>query len=356
MIVVKTIKIDDVLNKEMPIIDVRTPAEFEKFHIPGAVNLPIFTNEEREVVGTTYKQKGTEAAKELGISIVSPQIPFIYKRVKELTNHQEFAVYCWRGGMRSKSLVTIFDMMGLPSRQVEGGIRAYRQKVTAGLEDFAIQTTPYLVLEGLTGTSKTEILTALEKKGYPVIDLEGLAAHRGSVFGRVDLPERSQKEFEAKLYLRLIEIGETPYYIIESESKRLGNIIIPDFILEGKQKGTRIQVHAPLSYRIHTILSTYHPEQHHKEISDAITKIEKRFSNEDKEVINQALEAKNYECIIERLLLYYYDPRYEHKAYENEGNIIHLSYKSLEEGIQLVQNEVDRLEIKLRLEGEKVSL
>jgi tRNA 2-selenouridine synthase len=356
MIVMKKISIDEVLNKKIPLLDVRTPAEFEKFHIPGAVNLPIFSNEEREVVGTTYKQKGTEAAKDLGISIVSPLLPEFYKRAKELTNHQEFAVYCWRGGMRSKSLATIFEMMGLPSLQVEGGIRAYRQKVTTGLENFSTQLTPYLVLEGLTGTSKTEILTALEKKGYPVIDLEGLAAHRGSVFGRVDLPERSQKEFEAKLYHRLKEIGETPYYIIESESKRLGNIIIPDFILEGKQKGTRIQVHAPLSYRIHTILNTYHPEQHHEEITDAIAKIEKRFSCEDKEVIDQALEAKNYAMIIERLLLYYYDPRYEHKAYENEGNIINLSYESLEEGTQLVQNEIDRLDIKLRSEGEKVSL
>ncbi|MCA0173386.1 tRNA 2-selenouridine(34) synthase MnmH [Bacillus sp. RAR_GA_16] len=352
----ETITIDKVLHKGMPLLDVRTPAEFEKFHIPGAINLPIFTNEEREAVGTTYKQKGTEAAKDLGISIVSPQLPDFYKRAKELANHQEFAVYCWRGGMRSKSLTTIFEMMGLSCYQVEGGIRAYRQKVTAGLEIVARQTTPYLVLEGLTGTSKTEILIALEKKGYPVIDLEGLAAHRGSVFGRVDLPERSQKEFEAKLYHRLLEIGETPYYIIESESKRLGNIIIPDFILEGKQKGTRIQVHAPLSYRIQTILNTYHPEQHHEEITDAVSKIEKRFSNEDKEVINQGLETKNYACIIERLLLYYYDPRYEHKAYENEGNITHLSYGSIEEGTQLVQNEVDRFEIKLRLEGEKVSL
>ncbi|WP_273852436.1 tRNA 2-selenouridine(34) synthase MnmH [Guptibacillus spartinae] len=352
----KTIDIDEVLHKEMLLLDVRTPAEFEKFHIPGAINLPIFTNKEREVVGTTYKQKGTEAAKELGISIVSPKLPEFYKRAKEIASHREFAVYCWRGGMRSKSLVTIFEMMGLSCYQVEGGIRAYRQKVTAGLEDFALQTTPYLVLEGLTGTSKTEILMALEKKGYPIIDLEGLAAHRGSVFGRVDLPERSQKEFEAKLYHQMIAIGETPYYIIESESKRLGNIIIPDFILEGKQKGTRIHVHAPLSYRIHTILNTYHPEQHHEEITDAISKIEKRFSSEDKEVINQALETQDYACIIERLLLYYYDPRYEHKAHENEGNIIHLSYGSLEEGIQLVQNEIDRFEIKLRLEGEKVSL
>ncbi len=352
----KTITIDEVLERKMLLLDVRTPAEYEKFHIPGAVNLPIFSNEEREIVGTTYKQKGTEAAKELGISLVSPLLPEFYKRAKEITKGEEFGIYCWRGGMRSKSLTVIFDMMGLPCRQLEGGIRSYRQKVTAGLEYFAIQTIPYLVLEGLTGTSKTEILNDLEEKGYPVLDLEGLAAHRGSVFGRVDLPERSQKEFEAMLYHRLEEIGETSYYIIESESKRLGNIIIPEFILEGKQKGTRIQVHAPLSYRIRTILNTYHPEHHHEEIIGAINKIEKRFSNEDKEVIANALAENDYALIVERLLIYYYDPRYEYKAYENEGNIINLTYDSLEEGTKLVQNEVDRFEIKLRSEGEKVSL
>ncbi len=352
----KTITIDEALERKIPLIDVRTPAEYKKFHIPGAVNLPIFSNEEREVVGTTYKQKGTEAAKVLGISLVSPSLPEFYKRAKEIANGKEFVVYCWRGGMRSKSLTTIYDMMGLPCRQLEGGIRAYRQKVTEGLDVKSNEETPYVVLEGLTGTSKTEILNDLQKKGYPVVDLEGLAAHRGSVFGRVNLPERSQKEFEAKLFHRLEEIGDSPYYIIESESKRLGNIIIPDFILEGKQKGTRIQVHAPLSYRIQTILQTYHPEQHTDEIINAINKIEKRFSNEDRDVIYSAVAMNDYATIVERLLIYYYDPRYEHKAFENEGDIVNLTYDSLEEGCRLVQNEVNRLETKLRSEGEKVSL
>ncbi|WP_347552210.1 tRNA 2-selenouridine(34) synthase MnmH [Pseudalkalibacillus hwajinpoensis] len=352
----KTISIEEVLERQIPIIDVRTPAEYEKFQIPGAVNLPVFSNEEREIVGTTYKQKGTEAAKELGISLVSPSLPDFYKRAKEISEEKEFVVYCWRGGMRSKSLTVVFDMMGLPSRQLEGGIRSYRQKVTEGLEKASKEETPFFVLEGLTGTSKTEILNDLEKKGYPVVDLEGLAAHRGSVFGRVNLPERSQKEFEARLYHRLEEIGDTPYYIIESESKRLGNIIIPDFILEGKQEGTRMQVHAPLSYRIQKILNTYHPEQHIEEITKGINKIEKRFSDEERVDIYAALQKHDFATIVERLLIDYYDPRYEYKAFENEGEIINLTYQSLEEGCRLVQNEVDRLETKLRSEGEKVSL
>lgn len=352
----KTITINEVLDKKLTLIDVRTPAEYEKFHIPGAVNLPIFSNEERELVGITYKQKGKEAAKILGISLISPFLPDFYEKAKELSGEKEFVVYCWRGGMRSKSLTVVYDMLGLSCYQLEGGIRSYRQKVTDGLEHMANLTTPFLVLEGLTGTSKTEILKDLETRGYPVVDLEGLAAHRGSVFGRVNLSERSQKEFEAKLYHRLEEIGDTPFYIIESESKRLGNIIIPDFILDGKQKGTRIQVHAPLSYRIQTILDTYHPEQHIDEIMRGINKIEKRFSDEDRFEIYSAVESNNYASVVERLLLHYYDPRYEHKAFENEGEIVNLSYASLEEGIRLVQNEVDRLGAMLRLEGEKVSL
>ncbi|MBN8209200.1 tRNA 2-selenouridine(34) synthase MnmH [Bacillus sp. NTK071] len=352
----KTIAINDVLDRKLTLIDVRTPAEYEKFHIPGAVNLPVFSNEERELVGTTYKQKGTEAAKVLGISLISPFLPDFYEKAKELSGGEEFVVYCWRGGMRSKSLTVIYDMMGLSCYQLEGGIRSYRQKVTEGLEHISNQKTPYIVLEGLTGTSKTDILNDLENRGYPVVDLEGLAAHRGSVFGRVNLPERSQKEFEAKLYHRLEEIGDTAFYIIESESKRLGNIIIPEFILEGKQKGTRIQVHAPLSYRIQTILNTYHPEQHKDEIMRGINKIEKRFSDEDRDEIYSAFENNNYASIVERLLLHYYDPRYKHKAYENEGDIVNLSYESLEEGCRLVQNEVDRLGAMLRSEGEKVSL
>lgn len=351
----RTISIEDLLNREIPIIDVRTPDEYGHFHIPGAVNLPIFSNKEREIVGTTYKKDGTEAAKELGISFVSPSIPEFYKQAKAISGGNEFVVYCWRGGMRSKSLSVVFEMLGLPCLQLEGGIRSYRQIVTEQLDRYAHRNVPFIVVEGLTGTSKTDILTTLEEKGYPVIDLEGLAAHRGSVFGRVDLPERTQKEFESKLYQRLDEIGETDYYIIESESKRLGNIIVPDFIMEGKQKGTRIHVHAPLSYRIQTILNTYQPEQHSEKIIKGIHKIEKRLSENSREHIYLALDEGNYGSVVEKLLLDYYDPRYEYKAKENGGDIITIKYQSLDEGCQLVQNEVNRL-VKLRLEGEKVSL
>ncbi|WP_377891313.1 tRNA 2-selenouridine(34) synthase MnmH [Alkalihalobacillus sp. R86527] len=352
----KTISIDEVLDRELPIIDVRTPAEYEQFHIPGAVNMPIFSNEEREIVGTTYKKEGTEAAKELGISLVSPSLPEFYKRAKTISQGKEFVVYCWRGGMRSKSLAVIFEMMGLPCLQLVGGIRAYRQKVIDQLGTYSEREIPFVVLEGLTGTSKTEILQRLEESGYPVIDLEGLAAHRGSVFGRVNLPGRSQKEFEAKLYDRLNEIGDTDYYVIESESKRLGNIIVPDFILEGKQKGTRIHVHAPLSYRIQTILNTYHPEQNAEKIVKGIHKIEKRLSDENRQLIYRALEEEKYGTVVEKLLLDYYDPRYTYKATENEGEIVNIHYRSLVEGCHLVQNEIDCLVSKLRSEGEKVSL
>ncbi|MCA0989111.1 tRNA 2-selenouridine(34) synthase MnmH [Guptibacillus algicola] len=352
----KTISINELFDREIPIIDVRTPAEYEQFHIPGAVNMPIFSNEEREIVGTTYKKEGTEAAKELGISLVSPSLPEFYKLAKTISQGKEFVIYCWRGGMRSKSLAVIFEMMGLPCRQLVGGIRSYRQTIIEQLEKYAKREVEFVVLEGLTGTSKTEILHHLKENGYPVIDLEGLAAHRGSVFGRVGLPERSQKEFEAKLYDRLNEIGETDYYVIESESKRLGNIIVPNFILEGKQKGTRIHVHAPLSYRIQTILNTYHPEQNAQKIVKGIHKIEKRLSEEDRQHIYRALEEENYGTVVEKLLLDYYDPRYTYKATENIGEVINVHYQSLVEGCHLVQDEVDRLVPKLRSEGEKVSL
>ncbi|WP_270182510.1 tRNA 2-selenouridine(34) synthase MnmH [Alkalihalobacillus sp. CinArs1] len=352
----RTISIDECFDRKLPIIDVRTPAEFEQFHIPGAVNMPIFSNEERELVGTTYKQQGTEAAKDLGISLVSPSLPDFYQKAKVLSKGQEFVVYCWRGGMRSRSLAVIFEMMGLPCRQLVGGIRSYRQNVMRILESHAKKNVSFLIVEGFTGTSKTDILHYLKNKGYPVIDLEGLAAHKGSVFGRVNLPERSQKEFEAKLSHRLNEIGETDYYVIESESKRLGNIIVPDFIFEGKQKGTRIHVHAPLSYRIKTILDTYHPEQNREKIVKGIQRIEKRLPDNERRYISLALEEENYEAVVESLLVNYYDPRYTYKATENVGEVIKVHYESLDEGCQLVQNEVERLVSKLRLEGEKVSL
>ncbi|MFG6117174.1 tRNA 2-selenouridine(34) synthase MnmH [Halobacillus sp. MO56] len=339
----KRVTITDALEMDCPVVDVRTPKEFEEFHIPGAINMPIFSNEERVTVGTTYKQVGKEEAKELGISLVSPKLPDFYKRAKEISNGKPIIIYCWRGGMRSRTLATVLEVMGLKTFQLEGGIRSFRKKVVADLEAIASLQRTFIVLEGLTGTKKTEILEQLEEKNYPVLDLEGLAAHRGSVFGRVDLPDRSQKDFDVRLWERLQEISVTDYYIIESESKRLGNIEIPKFIIDGKQAGPRIHVHTSIPVRIDTILATYQPEQNHKAIEKAWEVIRKRTAAEARVIIDEALAVQDYRTVTEQLLIHYYDPKYKHAAKDNDGTIRDVFFETLEEAVELVQDHVDRL-------------
>ncbi|WP_028782496.1 tRNA 2-selenouridine(34) synthase MnmH [Thalassobacillus devorans] len=339
----KRVTITEALEMDAPVVDVRTPKEFEEFHIPGAINLPIFSNEERVTVGTTYKQVGKEEAKELGLSLVSPKLPEFYKRAKAISNGRPIVIYCWRGGMRSRTLATVFEVMGLKCFQLEGGIRSFRKKVVADLEAIARLKRTFIVLEGLTGTKKTEILEQLQEQNYPVLDLEGLAAHRGSVFGRVDLPDRSQKDFDVRLWERIQEIGETDYYIIESESKRLGNIEIPKFIMDGKQIGPRIQVHTSIPVRIDTILATYQPEQNHEAIEKAWEIIRKRTAAEAREIIDEALAARDYRTVTEQLLNHYYDPKYKHAAKENDGTIRDVFFEKLDEAVELVQGHVDQL-------------
>ncbi|SEA99172.1 tRNA 2-selenouridine synthase [Thalassobacillus cyri] len=339
----KRVTIAEALEMDCPVVDVRTPKEFEEFHIPGAISMPIFSNEERVRVGTTYKQVGKEEAKELGISLVSPKLPEFYKRAKEISNGRPIIIYCWRGGMRSRTLATVFEVMGLKSYQLEGGIRSFRKKVVADLDAIASLQRTFIVLEGLTGTKKTEILEQLQEKNYPVLDLEGLAAHRGSVFGRVDLPDRSQKDFDMRLWERIQEIGETDYYIIESESKRLGNIEIPKFIIDGKQAGPRIHVHTSIPVRIDTILATYQPEQNHEAIEKAWEVIRKRIAAEAREIIDEALTAQDYRTVTEQLLIHYYDPKYKHASKDNDGTIRDVFFETLEEAVELVQGHVDYL-------------
>ncbi|WP_085507746.1 tRNA 2-selenouridine(34) synthase MnmH [Thalassobacillus devorans] len=339
----KKVTIAEALEMNCPVLDVRTPKEYAEFHIPGAINMPIFSNEERVTIGTTYKQVGKEAAKDLGISLVSPKLPDFYQQAKNISGKKPLIIYCWRGGMRSRTLATIFELMGLKCYQLEGGIRSFRKKVVADLEATARLNRTFIVLEGLTGTKKTEILERLSNKRYPVIDLEGLAAHRGSVFGRVDLPDRSQKDFDVRLWQRIQEIGETDYYIIESESKRLGNIEVPAFIIEGKQTGPRIQVHTSIPVRVDTILSTYQPDKHHEAIEAAWEVIEKRTPPEAQRIITEALKARDYRTVIEQLLLHYYDPKYKHAEKNNDGSIRHVFFETLEEAEQLVTAHVDEL-------------
>ncbi|WP_017727432.1 tRNA 2-selenouridine(34) synthase MnmH [Halalkalibacterium ligniniphilum] len=343
---VSTIALKDVKLSEDIFIDVRSPAEFAEYHLPQAVNFPLFRNEERAEVGTMYKQHSREKAMELGLTKFSMKLPSYYQQVKALraaNPKKRLVVYCWRGGMRSKTIVSTMSLMGIDCYQLEGGIRSYRRHVQAILAQAAKTPRPYIILSGHTGTMKTEILLQLEKEGYPVLDFEGLAGHRGSIFGHIGMEPRSQKSFEARLSERLIELKNASYFIIESESKRIGRVILPDFIMDGKQQGIRIELRYPFWKRVEHILATYKVEEHSTAIYEAAEKIQKRLSPLLQEEALRALEQKDFHRYVALLLEQYYDKRYDHsfKQYKQCEQTIEI--KSFEDGVKKVKETIDSL-------------
>ncbi|SDH41409.1 tRNA 2-selenouridine synthase [Alteribacillus persepolensis] len=296
-------------------VDVRSPAEFDEYALPGAVNIPLFTNEERAEVGTIYKKEGKQKAIEKGLEMVGPKLSHFYHNmysVYECHPEKELVVYCWRGGMRSKSFVSVMNMLGITCKQLPGGIRSIRKRIIDDLEKERKRNRVYYVIAGGTGTAKTNLLHQLQLEGYPVIDLEGLANHRGSAFGQIGRKQHSQKQFELCLWLRLNELTDSPYLIVEAESKRIGTIILPRFIQNGIQTGKRVRLHMPMQERINTLIATYQPHCYRYEIKESLKKIERKLPVDVCEHIHHCLDTEDYEKAAELLLVHYYDPRYEH--------------------------------------------
>ncbi len=315
-------------NKNRLLIDVRSPGEYQEFHIPGAINVPIFSNEERAKIGTLYKQNGPQKAKREGLKIVGPKLGEIYQRISSTSiGKDETLIYCARGGMRSKSIAQVMATMGLEVSQLEGGIRSFRQKITSDLEEaFTNKSKRFFVLEGLTGTRKTDILEILAERGEPVIDLEGMAGHRGSIFGSVGMNSNSQKSFECLLWERFRELKEASYYIIEAESKRIGRIVLPPFIIEGKENGDRFHIHYPFQKRVKAICETYKPEANKQGLYEAFSNLKKHLQKELRVELEVAFAEDDFSRIVSLLLEHYYDPKYSHKfnAYQKPAEPVYM--------------------------------
>ncbi|WP_088033833.1 tRNA 2-selenouridine(34) synthase MnmH [Evansella clarkii] len=327
------------------LIDVRSPGEFKEFHVPGSVNIPLFTNEERKQIGTLYKQVSPDVAKKQGISIFSEKLPQFYDTWTSLINSnpgKEAVVMCARGGMRSGAFVSMMSSLGLPVRQLTGGIRSVRKNVTEELNELAKIPWRTVVLSGNTGTGKTKWLTMLESKGYPVLDLEGIAKHRGSIFGHVGLEPRTQKQFEYHLVHKLKELEEKRILVMEAESRRIGNIIVPDFLIGLKKQGKAIHLEDNIKSRVERIYEDYAPLKHHDDLYEAYGSIKNRLTAETREEIDYAFSQKDYRKIFRLLLLDYYDLRYHHsEKYYNLHSKISLSGLGEAEAVKVIEQEVE---------------
>ncbi len=298
-------------------IDVRSPLEYAEDTISGAINIPIFDNDERAMLGHTYKNVSKTTAKEKGFEIASHKLSDIYARIKDVAKgYSKIVIFCWRGGMRSKSIATVMSLMNLPVFQLEGGYKAYRNYVLRDFESRLEMSSPYIVLHGYTGCGKTLLLKALEKVQMPVLDLEGLANHRGSVFGGVGLGEQPpQKAFESAVYEKTLDLSNDLVFV-EAESTKIGRRTVPAFAIHHIKTGIHVLVNLDKELRIQRLIDDYMESQgtpavNFNQIKQALTCIKSYLSNADYKKMEDYLEESNLHDFVGLLLDNYYDPMYK---------------------------------------------
>lgn len=302
------------------LFDVRTPAEFEQGHIPGAVNLPLFSNEERAVVGTIYKQQSPELALLKGLEFAGAKMRWYVEEAQRLAENQAIAVHCWRGGKRSESMGWLLEQAGFDVMILKGGYKNYRNYLHNYLTE---QKAPFIILGGYTGSGKTEVLHELAKLGEQVLDLELLAHHKGSAFGALgEALQPSVEQFENDLFKAYYKLNKNQRIWLEDESKAIGKVYITDGFWQQMVRAPHIKLEIPLHERIQHLVDIYanFPKEN---LIESFQKIKKRLGGLHLNNAIAALERGDYAEAV-RIALIYYDKTYEHCLQNKMGVVIHL--------------------------------
>lgn len=295
------------------LIDVRSESEFLEATLPGAVNIPLLKDEERAVVGTLYKHEGVNLARQKGLEFVSPRLPHIIKEFQDISGVGQLVVFCWRGGMRSKSVCSVLESVGIPVYRLVGGFKAYRRYVN----EYLNRVLPHkaVVIHGNTGVGKTELLEELEKLALPAVDLEGLANNRGSVFGQIGLePQPSQKMFDGLLVQELAFWEPRGYIIVECESRRIGRILLPDSLVQAMSSAVRILAYSSIEARTDRIIRIYGgaSDKNKTELKAALMSLTQRLGKTKVAELVELLENGHLNEVVGYLLVNYYDPLYRY--------------------------------------------
>ena len=296
------------------LLDVRTPAEYAHGHIPGALNLPLFSNAERAEVGTLYKQASPQQAMLRGLELAGAKLRWYVDEATRLAPHGKVVVHCWRGGQRSGSLSWLLATAGFDVHTLQGGYKAYRGHALAALA----QPQPCMVLGGPTGSGKTKVLQALQLQGEAIIDLEGLAHHKGSSFGALgERPQPTVEQFENDLYEAWQQQSAQQRVWLEDESRSIGRVYLPDPFWRTLLKAPLVLLEMPLEWRIQNLVEDYAafaPD----DLVQAFTRITKRLGGQNVQAAIQALDQGNYAAAA-AIALRYYDKAYAHTLLERQA-------------------------------------
>lgn len=321
------------LAEQHPVLDVRSPGEYQHAHIPGAFSFPLFTDEERKIVGTTYKQVSRESAIKEGLDFFGPRMRTYIDKAEEILASRPLAaegnagpsktllVHCWRGGMRSAAIAWLLDLYGFKVYSLVGGYKKYRHWV---IDTYSIPV-PLTILGGFTGSGKTYVLQQLGVAGQPILDLEALASHKGSAFGNIGMPQQpSQEHFENLMAHSLNHLGIRPGsvytgapIIIEDESQRIGLVNIPQVFWNLMRSSPVFFLEIPFEERLSHILEEY-GQLNRTALREAILRIQKRLGGlETKTAVAALDEDDTASCF--RILLNYYDKWYRKGLHNREG-------------------------------------
>ncbi len=288
-------------------VDVRSPGEYMRGHIPGAHLIPLFDNEERMLVGITYKNVNRQTAIKKGLGIVGPKMAEFVRLAEEIAGDNPLLLYCWRGGMRSQSMGWLFDTAGIHTRVLNGGYKHYRRYLRTRF----VEARHLLILGGFTGSGKSEILREIALRQQQVIDLEELACHKGSAFGAIgQKPQPTTEQFENNLFERWRKLDLDNTIWLEDESKSIGSIQIPDEIFRTMKCSPVIMISLPLAMRVERLVREYtgcDPSL----LLTSIRNISKRLGHENTLAATTALEKGDFHSVAD-ITLRYYDKAYSH--------------------------------------------
>lgn len=339
--------IEEALKQPGVFIDLRSESEYQEDHVPGAVNIPLLTDEDRKTIGIIYHQQGNEIAKMEGFKLFARRHDVFMSAIREARKEGlPLYVYCWRGGSRSEYVLEMLTEMGFEDvYKITGGYKKFRGHVMKRIPELAQELQP-MVVHGYTGAGKTDLLKMLQDAGKPVLCLETLAQNSGSVFGTVFFrqPPPTQKHFESLIYTHLSAM-KTGTFFVESESRRVGTVFVPEVLMESMRTGYHILMETSLANRTENLYRNYvQCGSGDDEIAGSLEKLRKRLGHEKIDQWLTELQKGNYREVIGPLLTDYYDPLYQYSIdqYHYDAVVEYDTYDDAFERLMAICEERER--------------